>query len=242
MTEAELAAKIQPHITIDPSGKDEDLIELRCEDGEVRTVPCNGRELYLAVEAGTVSLPDGTKFDNDDLQLAFQNALIAKTGRCVLEEGYHRAMLEADSPQQADSAVSGSVRYVARNPRGNVSELSRTRCCCAHRSMSREEGVVYMLCFADQLGDTDRPRMSARHYVGWYANPQRIEHHANGTSGVAIVYAFFKRGIPFTVSRTMTGTRADERRIKRAGNHERNCPNCREKPGRGGWRDLHGED
>lgn len=98
-----------------------------------------------------------------------------------------------------------------------------------------EEGTVYMLCFTTPLGDPSRPRMSARHYVGWFRNPNRITHHENGTCGSKIVYAFFQRGIPFVVSRTMPGNRNDERRIKRAGNHARNCPNCNPHPGNGAW-------
>lgn len=103
--------------------------------------------------------------------------------------------------------------------------------------MQGEEGIVYMLCYAKPIGDTTRTRMSAQHYIGWFRNPNRIAHHANGTSGVPIVYAFFKRGIPFTVVRTMPGTKKDERRIKLAGNHRRNCPNCNpDSKRKGGWR------
>lgn len=89
-----------------------------------------------------------------------------------------------------------------------------------------EEGTVYMLCFSAPLGDPTRPRMSARHYIGWFANPNRLEHHRNGTSGVKIVYAFFTKKTPFVVARTTPGGKALERRIKRSGNHARNCPNC----------------
>lgn len=101
--------------------------------------------------------------------------------------------------------------------------------------MTGEAGTVYMLCFAAPLGDPSRPRCSARHYVGWFQNPSRITHHQNGTSGVPIVYAFFQRGIPFVVSRTMPGTRDDERRIKRSGHHAEYCPNCTENPRKGAW-------
>lgn len=103
--------------------------------------------------------------------------------------------------------------------------------------MSDEEGTIYMLCYAKPIGDPNRPRMSAQHYVGWFANPGRITHHKNGTSGVAIVYAFFRRGIPFVVSRTMPGTKSEERLVKQSGNHKRNCPNCNPNSGRKGrWR------
>src|SRR5882724_3956685 len=101
-----------------------------------------------------------------------------------------------------------------------------------------EPGTVYLLCFATAIGDPSRPRMSAKHYVGWFKDPARIAHHEKGTSGVTIVYAFFKRGIPFVVARTMPGSKTDERRIKAAGNHERNCPNCSKTPRNGSWKPL----
>lgn len=92
MTEAELAAMIQPHITIDPSGCDLDLIEVRDEDGKVRRVLMSSKTFHLAVKAGGIALPDGTPIPNwDAIQLAFQNALIAKTGMCVLGHEYVNA-------------------------------------------------------------------------------------------------------------------------------------------------------
>lgn len=97
------------------------------------------------------------------------------------------------------------------------------------------KGTLYMLCFDRPLGDPARPRMSARHYVGWFLRPSRITHHANGTSGVPIVYAFYQRGIPFVVVRTRPGTKADERRIKDNGNHAKYCPRCSPKPWNGVW-------
>lgn len=102
--------------------------------------------------------------------------------------------------------------------------------------MSSKEGTVYMLCFARSLGDPTRSRMSAKHYVGYFDNPERIEQHRNGTSGVKIVYAFFQRGIPFIVSRKMPGVKEDERKIKKNGQHAQHCPNCTAKPWRGAWK------
>jgi hypothetical protein len=101
-----------------------------------------------------------------------------------------------------------------------------------------EAGTVYLLCFAEAIGDTSRPRMSARHYVGWFANPNRIVHHQNGTSGVAIVYAFFQRGIPFVVARTAPGSKTLERRIKNNGHHAEYCPRCSPSPRNGFWAPL----
>lgn len=84
------AERIQPFITIDASGQDRDTLEIRGENGPER-VPFS-KPLYDRIRAGEVVLPDGTTgFSTDDMQLAFQEALIARTGRCVLEEEYHRA-------------------------------------------------------------------------------------------------------------------------------------------------------
>lgn len=87
--ETELIAKIRPHITIDLSGNDNDTITVHCSGGTV-TVPFS-ISLLDGVNDGTVTLPDGTVFDSDTLQYAFQEELIAKTGRCVLEHDYIRA-------------------------------------------------------------------------------------------------------------------------------------------------------
>jgi hypothetical protein len=74
-------------ITIDASGADQDTLEIL--GGE--RVPFD-KALMDRVRRGEVTLPDGTSgFSDDELQLAFQEALIARTGRCVLEEEYHRA-------------------------------------------------------------------------------------------------------------------------------------------------------
>ena len=97
------------------------------------------------------------------------------------------------------------------------------------------DGTVYMLCYARPLGDPTRPRMFAKHYVGWYLDPKRIMHHQNGTSGVPIVDAFHKAGIPFVVARTRPGTKVDERRIKTRGHHAEYCPNCNPNPRGGVW-------
>ncbi len=98
------------------------------------------------------------------------------------------------------------------------------------------EWTVYMLCYAEPIGDPDRPRCSAQHYVGKYTNRARIGHHENGTSGVNIVTAFHSRGIPFIVSRTVTTVDGNlERKIKNAGQHRRHCPRCTPNPWTGGW-------
>ena len=90
MSDKDIAAKIRPYIAVDDSGQDLDTIEVRYEDGDVRTALFD-RALCERIEADSVTLPGGERFSRDDLQLAFQDALIEKTGRCVLEDEYRRA-------------------------------------------------------------------------------------------------------------------------------------------------------
>lgn len=85
-----LADKIQPHITIDTSGKDQDTLEIRGDDGTPAKVLFT-KQLYDGIAAEAVVLPDGTPLNREDLQLAFEQALIAETGMCVLEHDYHRS-------------------------------------------------------------------------------------------------------------------------------------------------------
>jgi hypothetical protein len=101
--------------------------------------------------------------------------------------------------------------------------------------------TVYMLCYAAPLGDTSRPRMWARHYVGSYKNPARIEHHRNGTCGAAMCMAFHAAGIPFLVVRTARGGKQLERRIKNNGHHSQYCPVCTPRPRNGFWAELEGK-
>lgn len=92
--------------------------------------------------------------------------------------------------------------------------------------------ALYLLHFEQPLGDPTRPRMSARHYLGWAKDEQsrerRIEHHRRGTADVSITKAAFERGIGFVVGWLGDGTRDDERRMKNSGNHHRRCSICRE--------------
>lgn len=95
--------------------------------------------------------------------------------------------------------------------------------------------TVYMLCYARPIGDTSRPGMWAKHYVGSYKNASRITHHEKGTCGVAICRAFHRAGIPFLVVRTARGGKILERRIKKNGHFAQYCPNCTDKPRKGLW-------
>jgi hypothetical protein len=82
-----------------------------------------------------------------------------------------------------------------------------------HRS-DNVPGTLYLLHFSRPLGDPKRPRMAARHYLGWtngVAVDQRLADHRAGR-GAAITRAAVGRGI--------------ERRAKRSGNFARRCPTC----------------
>lgn len=95
MNENELARKIRQFITIDTSGNDNDRLTIRvCR--VVVDVPFS-KALYDCINDGWVTLPDGTKFDTDSLQLAFEQELLAKTGKCVLEHDY----IDAGFPELA---------------------------------------------------------------------------------------------------------------------------------------------
>lgn len=90
-------------------------------------------------------------------------------------------------------------------------------------------GTLYLLCFERALGDVSRPRMSARHYLGWtngVSVEERVQRHLAG-GGARIVAAAAKAGIGVEVVWTSPGTRNDERRLKNAGHFgERLCPRC----------------
>jgi hypothetical protein len=96
-----------------------------------------------------------------------------------------------------------------------------------HRS-DNVPGTLYLLHFSRPLGDPKRPRMAARHYLGWtngVAVDQRLADHRAGR-GAAITRAAVGRGIELQLVATWPGTRNDERRAKRSGNFARRCPTC----------------
>lgn len=92
--------------------------------------------------------------------------------------------------------------------------------------MTTVPGTLYLLHFSSPLGDPGRPRMSARHYLGWAADlDTRLAEHRNG-AGARITAAAVRAGIELTCTWTAPGTKNDERRLKRNGHHERRCPAC----------------
>jgi predicted GIY-YIG superfamily endonuclease len=80
-------------------------------------------------------------------------------------------------------------------------------------------GTVYLLHF-------DRPYVHAGHYTGWTTNlPARLADHAHGR-GARLLAVLAANNIGWTLARTWTGTRADERALKRQGGAARRCPLC----------------
>ncbi|HVX32145.1 MAG TPA: hypothetical protein VHA80_03310 [Solirubrobacterales bacterium] len=95
------------------------------------------------------------------------------------------------------------------------------------------EGVIYLIHLDGGLrvrDGRDGPVL-ATHYLGWTPElARRIEEHARGR-GSAFMAEVVRRGITWRVARYWSGTRRDERRIKRQRNAPEFCPCC-ERAGR----------
>jgi hypothetical protein len=90
--------------------------------------------------------------------------------------------------------------------------------------------VVYLIHFAQPIGNPASPRGQAGHYLGTaYDLNRRLAQHRAGT-GAAIMRAVCERRIPFFVARTWVGGRALERKLKRRKNAPRLCPACQPAP------------
>jgi putative endonuclease len=88
-------------------------------------------------------------------------------------------------------------------------------------------GTVYLLHFAEPIGNPDSPYGSASHYMGWTSDlGPRLAAHRDG-AGAAIMRAVAKAGIDFEVARTWEGGRQLERELKNRHDHPGLCPDCR---------------
>lgn len=91
------------------------------------------------------------------------------------------------------------------------------------------QGTVYLLHFIDP--DTGRSQRygHAAHYAGWtsWDVPGRVDYHVRGR-GSRLMAAVSAAGVGAVIARTWTGTKHDERRLKRRGSLCRSCPVCRE--------------
>ena len=89
-------------------------------------------------------------------------------------------------------------------------------------------GTIYLLHF-------DRAYKHARHYTGWTIDlTQRLNEHRQGR-GARLIAVITASGIGFQLARTRSGTRSDERAIKRFGGATRYCPLCTPRPRCGRW-------
>jgi hypothetical protein len=91
---------------------------------------------------------------------------------------------------------------------------------------------VYLIHFAQSIGNPASPRGQAGHYLGVALDGnvgRRLAVHRAGT-GAAIMRAVVEQGVPFLVARTWIGGRQLERQLKRQHNASRLCPACRSGP------------
>lgn len=87
--------------------------------------------------------------------------------------------------------------------------------------------TVYLLHFAEPIGNPANRRAMAQHYIGWTSEPaKRMDRHAAG-NGAAIMRAVHARHIRVELARTWSGTRTLERQLKRRKNARQLCPICR---------------
>jgi predicted GIY-YIG superfamily endonuclease len=81
-------------------------------------------------------------------------------------------------------------------------------------------GVIYILRFERPLGNPHKRKGLAQFYIGWCELGRinkRLREHRQGR-GAKITQAFAKEKIGFELVVCFSGTRDDERRVKRYGN------------------------
>lgn len=89
------------------------------------------------------------------------------------------------------------------------------------------DGHVYLIHFSRPIGNPDKARGQAQHYIGWAVDPRgRLTDHRRG-EGAKITAAAAEAGCVLTLVRTWDGTRRDERRLKNRKNARAMCPVCR---------------
>lgn len=86
-------------------------------------------------------------------------------------------------------------------------------------------GTLYLLHFTRPVGNINRPRMHASHYLGWTGQvdvEQRVAQHRAG-KGAAITKAAVAKGADLILVKTWPGTRNDERQLKQHGHFSDLC-------------------
>jgi len=90
------------------------------------------------------------------------------------------------------------------------------------------QGTIYILEFSQPLGNE---KHRANYYIGWCSEGRlldRFQEHCAGC-GAAITRAVIERGYKLKILYTMTGTRDDERKLKRQKNTPRLVRHLRKK-------------
>lgn len=87
--------------------------------------------------------------------------------------------------------------------------------------------TVYLLHFAEPIGNAANPHGQAQHYVGYTPGPveRRIEEHRLGHAA-AITAAAVQAGIELILVRTWPGDRTFERQLKHYKKASKLCPLC----------------
>lgn len=96
--------------------------------------------------------------------------------------------------------------------------------------MADDGGSVYLIHFAQPIGDLANPKGHAQHYIGYTEDLARRAAEERGPAAPAILRAVNEAGIGWRVVRTWEGTRDTERQIKLLRAGTRLCPECTEHP------------
>jgi hypothetical protein len=92
-------------------------------------------------------------------------------------------------------------------------------------------GTVYLIHFAEKIGNVNNPRAMAQHYLGFaeggeIALQRRMGEHADGT-GAKIMRAVVERGITWVVARTWRRVKkTKEQELKARKDTKVFCPIC----------------
>ena len=94
------------------------------------------------------------------------------------------------------------------------------------------DGIVYLIHLSAPIGIAQNVphkrayKPQAQHYLGWTMNlSERFLQHQKG-NGAKFLKRANELGVTFEVVRTWSGTRANERELKRKKNMRRYCPLC----------------
>ena len=104
-------------------------------------------------------------------------------------------------------------------------------------------GYIYLFHFAQPIGNTNKSRGMAQHYLGWAEDPYKREQAHLAGNGAAITRAAIEQGVSWQMFVLVDGDRDFERQLKNLKNSRRICPICGKSHPRGQvhispWRQL----